>query len=550
MADLPSCSIRMPSAGELQLLAAGAQRADEHDALGALRDVDEAADARDAPAELADVHVAARVDFGERQDRHVQAAAVVPVELVAGIDHGHLVARHAEVGAGGGDTADVALLHGEGDLVAQVLLGQHGGCAVGHAVAQVDDVAAAQFGRGAAGDHLALAQGQGRHVRHRHALGAGQAGVLAGGHRQALVRVGHHGIDQHPRHLDDAGVEGAGLHHMLDLRDDDAAAVSGCLRGGERLGIEALALHRDVAHLVGGGAAHDGHVDLERRVEKVLAPVDGHQLDHLVLGLGIQPPAVDARVDEGPQPDVGDHARRVAGDGPEQMRQDALRQAVRLDLPGQRHALHAGRPVPMPADGLADHARVREAVDAAALSIADAAGVNHGQPGRVLLAGKPRFQGGQHEAGFVDAAAGAVDQNRGTVGDERRGRIGGHHLGRSGGRHGATHLRMCSPTQTSSSFWLVTRISRARSTPGGIDVANDIAQLEAIPDEDRLEVANPVIAQGNRRLGLTHMRNALPPARWNRQTCRPRAARHVQSGPCTRNSTSRPRQHGWANGPR
>ena len=66
---------------------AGRERAAEHDALGVLTDVDEAARADDPVAESADIDIALRIDLCERKEREVQSAAVIKIELRRLFDH-------------------------------------------------------------------------------------------------------------------------------------------------------------------------------------------------------------------------------------------------------------------------------------------------------------------------------------------------------------------------------------------------------------------------------------------------------------------------------
>jgi hypothetical protein len=102
------------------------------------------------------------LDVGLRQaeEGHVQAAAVVEVELVARVDGGFGVAGVGEVEAVGGHAADRAGLQGQRHEVLHALLGRHRGDAFGHADAQVDDRAVAELDCRAARDDLAFVQRQ------------------------------------------------------------------------------------------------------------------------------------------------------------------------------------------------------------------------------------------------------------------------------------------------------------------------------------------------------------------------------------------------------
>src|SRR5205085_12161681 len=88
---------------------------------------DEAADADDPVAEAADVHVAFRVHLREREEREVEAAAVVEVELRRLLDHGREILSAARVASGDRRAADDALLVGEMHGVEDALLGSDRG---------------------------------------------------------------------------------------------------------------------------------------------------------------------------------------------------------------------------------------------------------------------------------------------------------------------------------------------------------------------------------------------------------------------------------------
>jgi hypothetical protein len=205
-----------------------AEGAGEHQALGGLRDVDEAAGAGQALAELADVDVALGIALRQAEHREVEAAAVVEVELIGLVDHGLGVDRRAEVQPAGRDAADHARFGAQGDEVDDALLGRHRRHALGHADAQVHQFAGAQLQRRAPRDHLARPGGHRRHLRQRHAQASGVGRRVGRGEglRVLLGALGpHHAVDQHAGHLDLAGLQAAALGHLLHLGDDDAAAV-------------------------------------------------------------------------------------------------------------------------------------------------------------------------------------------------------------------------------------------------------------------------------------------------------------------------------------
>ena len=86
-----------------------------------------------------------------------------------------------------------------------------------------------------------------------------------------------------------------------------------------RLERQRLALHRDVAVGIGGGAADDADVDREGPVEEVLLAADRASADEVVGGAGVELAAAVARIDEGAEADPGEvaglAARRCRGTG-------------------------------------------------------------------------------------------------------------------------------------------------------------------------------------------------------------------------------------------
>ena len=200
------------------------------------------------------------------------------------------------------------------------------------------------------------------------ALAALQVRVAVGGGRQPLRRIHHDRVDEDARHPHLVGDEAAGRDPVPHLGEHDAAVVLHCLRGGEGLGQQSLAFHRDVAVLIRRRAADDRDVDREDGGEDPFLAGQGDQFDDVVDGGGVQPAAVDARVHEGAQPDVAHDTGAVRRGDAQQMGDGALRQAVRLDEVVRGEFLHALGPAPVPADDALDHADVGEPVDAVAVS--------------------------------------------------------------------------------------------------------------------------------------------------------------------------------------
>ena len=120
-----------------QLEVARGEGAQEQHLLRVLADVDEAARAGQPRAEPGDVDVAFPVGLREPEERRVQTAAVVEVELIGHVDDRLRVGGRAERGAAGRDAADDAGLGGQRHQVGDLLLGGHRGDPFGDADAEV-----------------------------------------------------------------------------------------------------------------------------------------------------------------------------------------------------------------------------------------------------------------------------------------------------------------------------------------------------------------------------------------------------------------------------
>jgi hypothetical protein len=216
---------------------------------GVLADVDEAAGARELRPEPAHVHVALGVALGHPEARHVEAAAVVEIELLVLVQDRLGVDRRAEVEPRLRHAADHARLGGKREVVEDAFLVGHGRYPLGHADAEIHDAAHGELERRTPGDHLALVEGKGgQHVERDLEL-ARERRVVCGAVR-LVVRFGtrdHGAIDHHPGDDDVPGIERAGRRDPLDLGDHESARVLG--RRGDRQVVEdeCLVLHGDVA---------------------------------------------------------------------------------------------------------------------------------------------------------------------------------------------------------------------------------------------------------------------------------------------------------------
>src|SRR5688572_20223511 len=101
--------------GDLAL--SGAKSAAKDQALGAMRDVHEAADTSHPSARKAHIHAALGVDFQRAQNRYVQSSAIIKVELRRLVDNGFRKMAAPKIQAGGRKTANRTALDGEREII-------------------------------------------------------------------------------------------------------------------------------------------------------------------------------------------------------------------------------------------------------------------------------------------------------------------------------------------------------------------------------------------------------------------------------------------------
>src|SRR5262245_41065362 len=83
-----------------------------------------------------------------------------------------------------------------------------------------------------------------------------------------------------------------------------------------------------------------------------------------------------ARVDKSPKADPREVAGPPGGNVAEQVRDDPLREVIRLDLVADGKALQFGHQAPVPANDASDQSIVAEVVQAALLAVALAGGID------------------------------------------------------------------------------------------------------------------------------------------------------------------------------
>ena len=405
------------------------EQAAEDDPLGVLGDVDEPAAPREAGAELADVDVPGKVDLGERQECQVQPPALVEVEL------GDLVDDRLHVRLGGQratahrQPADRPLLDRDREVVEQPLLGGDDRDAIRDPEADVEHGARTERHRGAAGDQHALVQCDRRGLTPRRAQLPGDRRVVT---LDAVdlpgLGVHHDRVDQDPGHAHELRAQAPAPGHALDLRDHQAPVGPGGLRQGQGLEDRRLVLHAHVPELVGRRAADDRHVDGHHREREPVAPVHPHPLDHGRGRHAVQAAPALPRIHEGVETHVGQDPRLPARGGPHHLADDALREAVGLDLVREREGGHPRRVAEPRGDDAPDQPLVGEVARPGVPVVAEPARLEQGQaarmPGRQELPlDRRRHRLGQEEP------SGPFHPDRGSVADQLRRRLGGDDLG-------------------------------------------------------------------------------------------------------------------------
>ena len=325
-------------------------------------------------------------------------------------DDAHCVGGRAELGAAIGDARDRAGLDGQGHLVRNALLGGDVGNLFRSAGTKVDDRIRRQLHGRAAGDDFLGVHRDGRDGVHRNAEFAGQRAVIR--HAEALhvflLRADDDRIHINTRNRHQLRIERAALHDLFDLHDDLAARVLARLRHRGHVQRADLAVYGAVAVFVAVGSAQEYDIDREALIQQALLPLDVDDLDQILLGHIVELAAAVARVGKGLEADVGDRANVVRRDIAVHMRNNALRQVVRLDLVGQRQLSQTGRAVPVAANDALYHALVAVVVAAGAVAVALAGREEQRQIVRMAGLQKALFQrlGQGLRTGAGDEAAG------------------------------------------------------------------------------------------------------------------------------------------------
>ena len=218
------------------------------------------------------------------------------------------------------------------------LLLRHGPDASGHSDAQVDEGVGPQLHGGPPAADLPGPHGEGLKPgggRHRQPGNLRAEGVglkaLAAVFRAALHQVVHHEAVDH--HL--FGGDGARLHHLVHLSNDDAPGIVDRRGHLELLHVHGLVAQGQVAVFVPQGGPDKADVNGKGGIEQVFLLPHLHEGDDALLALpgalvGLAAPV--AGIGEGADAGGGNHPGQAPGDGPEQLHQVPQGEQVAGDL--------------------------------------------------------------------------------------------------------------------------------------------------------------------------------------------------------------------------
>ncbi len=218
-------------------------------------------------------------------------------------------------------------------------------------------------------------------------------------------------VDQGAGNLDIAERQAARSRQLTHLGDDPAAAVVGGHGHREHLPLDGLALHGQVAVLVGAGPPDDRDIDGKGVEQQPLLAAQGHDLDEIVGGGGVLLAAGLARVDVGAQADLGHETGPAGGDLPHELGEHALGERVGLDLAGLDECPESRLVADVAADGASLQTGQAELREAALGEVPDPDDAHRGQVARPPLG---LVDGGQ----LVDEALGQGMTGTGAADDD------------------------------------------------------------------------------------------------------------------------------------
>jgi len=326
---------------DLQLAVAGLQLGLAHEGaaeknLGSsLSDVDEAAGAGHGLAQETYVVVTVYVNFAEAEAGHVKAAAVNEVEHIAVVNAGVSIVCGTEVGQSSGYAADHAALGAHNEIV-NVCLFVNNLCGIsGDTNTEVDDITLLEFHCNAAADNLALVEGKSLDSVEGLLDLAGESGLIVetlGLPASILIGSLNNIVNHDAGNLYILGSDGALLAEVLYLDDNDTAGVLGSCSDSKAFVDEAFVLKSDIAVLISGGTTEESNVYLEALVEQVLFTLEVYQLNQVIGSGFVHLTTLNAGVNEGTETNLGQQTGTTGCDFTPKVNNNALRQAVALQL--------------------------------------------------------------------------------------------------------------------------------------------------------------------------------------------------------------------------
>ena len=373
----------------LNLETTSGKRPHEQHRAAVLRDIDEAACARQLGSETADVDIATRVTFGQTQDGQVQASAIVKIELLVRVDHSRRIDGGTKIHGAAWDATNHAGFRREGDVGQQPLFIGHAGHAFGHANSEINHRIGHQLERGPPSDHLALVHSQRGKGIERPPHGAREGRVVGRPEGLHVQFGGRHNnaVHQHAGHLDLAWVHAASLRDELHLCNHQAPGVFDGHGDGQGVLRQCLALHGEIALGVGNRGPDERDMRLRDTVKQQLFAAQCYHFHQVLLGLGIDFCALLAWVDKSSQAHTRNIARQACRDVAVKVRDDAQRKVVGLHLPGDRHLRQARHHTPVPANGTTHQPIARQAVHAPVMCVTGATTKNERQSRRMCRFG-------------------------------------------------------------------------------------------------------------------------------------------------------------------
>ncbi len=258
--------------------------------------------------------------------------------------------------------------------------------------AQVADRTRWELEERTAGDHLAHVERRGRVAGDRLAQPARVVRRVPGDVGLPLVGIEVDVVDERRGDLHVAQRQAAPPRQLAHLGDDDTAAVARRHGHRQHLALDGLAFHGDVAVLVGGRAPDHRDVDREGVVEEPFATAQGDQLDQVLRRPAVLLAAGLARIDVRAQADVRHEARPAGRDLAHELRHDALREGIGLDLVGLDERPETRLVADVAADRPAHEPGQAELREAAVREVADPHDPDRGQVARPALLGVDRGQ--------------------------------------------------------------------------------------------------------------------------------------------------------------